>query len=217
MTIADAPLSPKTARKLQRLTSLAEDVLPLQRWGFRRSAQFGGMPYELPSIVENDKFRQLRYPAVIYDSKWCRIKLTLDEDDNDSLYFYYGRAHAPNNEWRLEWQGVSCSCWHDFYDYNLALKFLDGLTPEQVRRDQVVFAKVIADYYSTEQTIQPSGNFEDELKMDLNLHAGIWEHYGERFLEIYDLSHPELWDRFFHFVQEIQRLRLHYPVRITIC
>ena len=217
MTISDDQLPLETQQKINWLASLTEKLLPLQKWGFRRSAQFGGMPYELPSIINNVNFHQIKNPVIIYDSKWCRFKITVDEAENDSLYFYYGRSHAPNNEWRLEWQGENCSCWHGFYYYNLALKFLDGLSPQEVGTDPDPQAKIISDYCDIELPIQPPKNSDDDIKMELELEARIWEHYGHRLFEIFDLGHPEAWNQYVNFVKECERLRKSHPVKVMIC
>jgi hypothetical protein len=225
MVMSDDQLPKETRLKIDELANLAENLLPLQRWGFVHRTRFGGMPYELPTFLDDGSFHLTRNPAVIYDSKWCRIKLTIsNEEHGDKLYFYYGRLHAPNNEWRIMWQGEKCSCWYSFYHYNLALKFLDGLSPKQAKlnfntpdmQSRHGHAKVIADYYKQMRAIS-SLEPEDDIEIELKLHARIWDHYGDRFFEVFDLNHPQVWNQYVDFLTEFTRLQSPaYPVKLKL-
>ncbi len=224
--ISDDQLPKETQLKINKLANLAENLLPLQKWGFVQSAQFGGMPYELPTFLDDGSFHLTRNPVVIYDSKWCRIKLTIsNEEHGDELYFYYGRLHAPNNEWRIMRQGEKCSCWYSFYHYNLALKFLDGLSPKQTilnfntqdMQSRHAHAKIIADYYKQKKAISSLESI-DNIDIELKLHARIWDHYGVRFFEVFDLNRPEVWNQYVNFLSELTRLKSpSYIVKLKIC
>ena len=91
---------------LHELAGLIERFLPVERWEFRKSAQFIGSPYQavLCSVTGS--------PVIVYDSEWCRVRFSVQrERHNDSLWVYYGRLHASNDDWVMNWKGEDCNCW----------------------------------------------------------------------------------------------------------
>jgi len=46
------------------------------------------------------------------------------------------------------------------------------------------------------------------------IHSSIWEHYGERLFELFDIRHPELWEKYIDFLKEYDRLNNFPPVPI---
>ena len=36
----------------------------------------------------------------------------------------------------------------------------------------------------------------------IRMHAAVWEYYGNRLFELFDLRHPELWDEYTQFTKE---------------
>lgn len=165
------------------LTDLITQSLPLQDWGFTESAK-------------TDLF-------VIYDSQWCRVKFLIEKDRaRDYLHVYYGRLHASDNSWTTNWKGEACYCWHNHLDIQLALQFLDGVSPQDSYRRYSVSVPFFQAYYDSEFAKSIS-NVEEQL---LKLHSFMWEHYGLRLFELFDIRRPDLWQPYLDFLRELYRL-----------
>ena len=85
--------------RYQECNKLLNENLDFERWGFRQS-------YILPK----------KFPLIIYDSQWCRVKFSFDHgdryDDRAHLSVYYGRLHAPSDDSFMVWNDEKCWCWH---------------------------------------------------------------------------------------------------------
>jgi hypothetical protein len=182
-------IHPDSPEKLHVLVDLVERYAPLEKWGFKHSAQF-------PGTSQNP----LAY--LIFNSEICRVKFVLDYSANGrklDLRVSYGRLHAPDNKGVMPWQGEECYCWHSL---DLALRFLDRMSPQQAAaHDQ-----------------EPRGVQEFlDLRLPLNeirqpewfikLHATVWEYYGYQFFQLFDLQHPESWNHFTKFVSDYYDIR----------
>ena len=180
--------------RLQSLTELVERFLPLQRWGFKQSVQFFGKS-EPRIFIRPEKWGM---PIVIYDTESCRVKFLFDEEARDfQLLIYYGRLHAPDDQWLMKWNGVDCYCWHS--NYHLVLKFLDGITPREAIEKTSTRPEGLKEFkYVLGQDIN---------ELDLRIHAEGWEYYGNRLFELFDLRRPELWERYTRFIQEYYDLQ----------
>ena len=176
---------------LHELAGLIERFLPVERWEFRKSAQFIGSPYQavLGSVTGS--------PVIVYDSEWCRVRFSVQrERHNDSLWVYYGRLHASNDDWVMNWKGEDCNCWH--WDvHQLILKFLDGNSPAEavVKRGKDPEGLKEFRKLGLENTV-------DDFEYSLKYHAAIWNYYGNRLFELFDLQQPELWERYTQFIKE---------------
>ena len=40
----------------------------------------------------------------------------------------------------------------------------------------------------------------------IKLHNKIWEYYGKRFFDLFDMRNPELWERYVVYCNEVKRL-----------
>ena len=146
-----------------------------------------------------ESYRSTQSKKVIYDSEWCRISFTWggwDYGSGNNILIHYGRLHAPNEKSTMIWNGEECYCWHDF-DY--ALHFLDGRLP----------AEAVELNYSHPVT---NPFYEDEFRKKFHrrqpewlaqIHLTIWQHYGNRLFELFDLRRPELWQQYQQFLKEV--------------
>ena len=171
------------------VANLATRFLPLSDWGFTES-----------TIMDS---------RVIYNSQWCRIMFYLDKQRNgEILRVYYGRLHAQDNEWNMEWNNEECHCWYGHYELQLALYFLDGFSPQEVFRKDIgiphlASSQLFQDYLDSESG-ESDNNTEERF---LKLHLMIWERYGVHFFELFDLRYPDLWERYIAFMKEFYNLR----------
>jgi len=181
---------------------MLERFLDFNRWGFQKT--FSGLSTHFP-------------PSIIYDSELCRVRFLWPvkdiRDREVSISILYGRSHAPNDEKTLLWNGEQCFCWHTL---NLVLEFLDGLSPERVVRKNYELPAVMKQFNDSKN---PSWSQREWL---VRMHATIWEHYGERFFQLFDMRHLDLWENYVHFVKEFRMLkeaREHYggPWPSNIC
>jgi hypothetical protein len=195
------------------ITTLLELVaycLPLSDWSFVESAKTDS--------------------AIIYNSPWCRMKFLIEEDrTQDYLHVYYGRLHAADNTQIMKWKGENCYCWHNYPDIQLALEFLDGISPKDAYQHSGKPIPFFQSYYNSEF----AKSIDDIYERALRLHAAIWNHYGLQFFELFDLRHPEIWERYIDFLKEFyafdeqERLRVykergvllepHNPLRYKKC
>ena len=145
-------------------------------------------------------------PGAILDSDLCRVRLLWhpsDPRDGDykKISFLYGRLHAPNDEKVIMWEGEKCYCWHDI---NLALHFLDGLSPEDFTSISSM-PKIMKKYYQPnireELNLKHISNVDIQPELVTRMHAEIWSQYGKRLFNLFDLRHSELWEQYKMFVQ----------------
>ncbi len=159
--------------------------MPLNEFGFTQSAL-------------NDSY-------IIYDSQWCRVKFYKESEmHDDHIHVYYGRLHAVNDSWTMIWQGKDHYCWYGHAETQDILKFLDGLTPQEAYNSS---------WGHQHENWRPYGLFQKSTAADqagndnvegvLNTHANIWQTYQERFFEVFDLRHPEVWNRYIEFLRKI--------------
>jgi hypothetical protein len=165
---------------IQEMLRLVRDHSELEARGFRES-------------YRSDKDQRL-----IYDSEWCRIKLVWagwDYGSGNTISVYYGRLHAPEENVTMVWNGEECYAWHDI---DPGLHFLDGRSPVDAAKMRL----------STSLT---GKYFEDDFRQIfyrrqpewlITMHMEVWEHYGQRFFELFDLRRPDLWERYRQFLEE---------------
>jgi len=174
----------KNQEAVQKLSQLVEQLMPLKTWGFKQSALF---------------FTKSNYPVAIYDSEQCRVRFLLDQDRNgNSVSVSYGRLHALNDEEIMHWNGNQCYCWHRI---NMAIRFLDSISLSQVVEKQFKRPQIIEEFELSEL----AKSTKDVVERTLFMHASIWEHYGDRLFDLYDLRQPELWERFTQFSEKFHK------------
>ena len=195
-------------KQYEKLTRLLESILDFKRWGFRQSYAFIS-PKSLP--------------YVIYSSEWCRVRFSLNGGDQyhgNELAVRYGRLHAPDNEAVLIWNGEKCRCWHLVYD---ALDFLDGLSPQEaVDQLHKQPSPVVEQFRQSE--LGKKLHFDHLPEWATREEAAIWEHYGQRLFDLFDLRRPELWEEYTRFIKEYYKILdikpgpgSPYPPRYKVC
>ena len=164
-----------------------EQYLDLERWVFKLSY-----------------IKQPRGYVVIYDSNYCRLRCSLSfdpRDEYDSILTSYARLHAQNEERYLIYQGEKCEAWHSIITDHIG-QFLDGMSPRELGqlRNKRIWVPC-----------QAESKFEEEwLDKDLSnpiwglmLNQAVWDYYGERLFELFDLRQSELWEEYRQFLQEL--------------
>ena len=165
------------------LINLIQNSLPLQVWGFSENAR-----------LENDGNL-----VVIYNSQWCRIKFYVEKERNSEiLHIFYGRLHALDNAVLMKWNGEDCYCWCDYYHLSLALKFLDGYSPEKAFETKRIPLQLVQDYLDSDF----AKNTKNSMELSIKLQVMLLEHYGTRFFELFDLQRPDLWKKYLEFLEE---------------
>jgi hypothetical protein len=167
------------------MIELAEQFLPLNSWAFHQSDR----------IIST-------YPVVVYDSEWCRVQLVWGGWDLYAGYtmsIYYGRLHAPSDKAVIMWKGEECYCWHRV---NEALRFLDGLSPQEAVDESRMHGKWPFAMEQFRQSEIGKSLERNQPEWIIRMHGSIWEQYGQRLFELFDLRHPERWEEFRHFLKE---------------
>jgi hypothetical protein len=197
-------------KEYKKLTRLFESILDLKRWGFHQSYTFIS-PKNFPSV------------EVIYDSEWCRVQFSLSGGDMPGTYelpVRYGRLHAPDNEAVLIWNGEKCLCWHNVND---ALRFLDGLSPQEaVDQLHKQPPPVVEQFRQSE--LGKKLHYAHLPEWIIREEAAIWEFYGQRLFDLFDLRRPELWEEYTRFIKEYYKILdikpgpgSPYPPRYKVC
>jgi len=179
----------------QNLIELLEHTLDFKRWMFRQT-------YAASNAAN--------LPSIIYDSEFCRVKFVLESGDqyrgfSYTLSVYYSRQHAPNDNYLMLWNGEECHCWHQVYD---ALNFLDGLSPQeavdqlQLHHQWPKAAEPFRELILSNSS-EPYFHPEQMAKM----HAKIWDYYGQRLFEIFDLRQPKLWEQYVQYIKAYQKIK----------
>jgi hypothetical protein len=162
-----------------RYIKTLESCFDFKRWGFQ-------MIYS--GSVSN------AHPTIVYESRICRVRFIWEVPDmrsrSEIIYILYGRLHAPVFQEVMDWNGEKCYCWHDV---DKVLNFLDGLAPHEASNTPVF--KRNFNEANKNRGWRPS-------EMQAQRQAAIWERYGQRLFDIFDLNHPDLWQQYADFVKE---------------
>lgn len=179
--------------KGQALVQRIENRMDFKRWGFRITRT------DFPS-----------YLRIVYDSEWCRVKFLytrgrFKDPSLDEFSIDYGRLHAPDDQATMIWQDRKCNCWHN---NRLVLFYLDGVTPQEVvqRENDGGWHNDIELEFRRSELGQIL--IENKLRSEnwIQSEVFIWQHYGQRLFEVFDLRRPSLWDAYTNFVVEYHRL-----------
>jgi len=134
---------------------------------------------------------------LIYDSEWCRVNFVWGGWDplaGNTISVYYGRLHAPNEGLTMLFEGQQCYAWHSI---NEALYFLDGYSPEEA-------VQKAGSHHLTDKYFEKKINdkfYRRQPKWLMTMHMEIWDHYGRRFFELFDLRRPDLWEQYRKFLK----------------
>lgn len=176
---------------IEEMTRVAKSSLDLGLWGFKES------------------YRSAKSGNLIYDSEWCRVSFVWggwDYSDGNSISIYYGRLHAPNEENTMVWNSEEYHCWHRF---ELALHFLDEQTSEYASK--TMYTHRLIDQYKQSDLGQSLIGKRRQPEWLVQMHATVWQHYGKRFFEVFDLRRPDLWEGYRQFLKEVYDIKGRSP------
>ena len=184
---------------IQEMKRVIESSSKLQAWGFK------------------EDFQSTKSNELIYNSEWCRISFVWGGWDllgGNTISIYYGRLHAPNESSTMIINGEECHAWHDF---KLALHFLDGRSPNETSK--VGSSHWLTDKYYEDEYRKKFHRRQPEWLMQM--HMDVWDHYGERFFELFDIRRPDTWEQYRVFLKEYYdikgRRRSIAPPRDKVC
>jgi hypothetical protein len=176
-----SPIGERNVNPITEMTRIADKFMNLTRRGFKVS------------------YRSEKPGKLIYDSEWCRISLIWggwDQFGGNSMHIFYGRLHAPDEQFTMIWQGEECNCWHEL-DY--VLHFLDGRTPAEAAKLDV--SHPTTDPFYKDEFAQGFRRRQPEWLAQMQV--TIWQQYGQRLFDIFDLRRPELWQQYRQFLKEV--------------
>jgi hypothetical protein len=174
---------------VDEMTRIAKSSLNLESRGFKES------------------FRAPKPGKLIYDSEWCRISLIWggwDYAGGNTIHIRYGRLHAPSEKTTMIWKNEECHCWHDF-DYGL--HFLDRRTPSEAA--VLSYSHPVTDPFFEAELRQKF--FRRQPEWLAQMHLTIWQHYGIRLFELFDLRQPDLWEQYRQFLKEVYDIEGRIP------
>lgn len=170
------------AKAFLALRPLLERFLDFERWGFQ--PVFSGKVL-IPGYATCH--------ALVYQSEYCKVRFLVSPDisgtpDTSSAY---GRLHAPVDRNSMLWDGEECYCWHHGLP---AAQFLEGISPNDAHEIVPPCIKRLSDQYQLDKW-----PWEEYLA---RYQAAIWEQYGQRFFDLYDVRQTTLWNRYVAYCQE---------------
>ena len=192
----------------QELVTLLESIMDFRKWGFKQS--YMHISHEI-------------FPEVIYESELCKVKFVFEHSGEKYPYpdirldVLYVRLHAPDNGFFMTFKGENCWCWHNVND---ALRFLDGMTPKEAAdewnayRRRVSFVKDTIKIMVDKKILHP--------EREIRTQSAIWEHYGKKLFEIYNMQKPKIWKEYAEFIREFHNLielesHSDFPTKDKIC
>lgn len=169
---------------------VVQQFIDFEKWGFQQT--------RIWSVYEYSDER----PQIIYDSEYCRVKVSFRSygemhDQSDVLSILYGRSHAADKEDSILWKGEPHHCWHDV---SLALCFLDGMSPEDA-------AKILWNHPLMAEYKANLNSGSSQPAIEAGIHAVIWERYGQRLFQLFNLGRPDLWNEFSIFVKRVYEIK----------
>jgi hypothetical protein len=174
---------------IDTVSNLVTRILPLHDFGFAESVKTNSM--------------------IIYNSQWCRVKFYIEIDRNDMiLRVGYGRLHAPDNDWVSKWNGEDYYFWNnDTGDLELVFLFLDGISYEDafnIKRIKQESHWLFERFDGSELAQQL---FRKPEEKTIQWNALVWQQYGTRLFEVFDLRRPSIWQKYIDFITNYYKLR----------
>ncbi len=170
---------------IQEMLRVVNNFSKIKEWNFKES------------------FRSEKGKEVICNSEWCRMNIVWggwDPLGGNSISIYYGRLHAPNETATMVWEGEDCNAWHGLKP---ALYFIDGLLP--VDAVNAKSSHHLTDKYYDEEFLKTFHRRQPEWLM--KMHMDIWDYYGVRFFELFDLRRPDIWTSYRVFLKEFYDIK----------
>lgn len=189
------------------LIKMIEETLNPKRWNFYLSFK---------------EFKRDSMFHVVYDSEWCKVRFDFFRGHNPShneIHIYYGRLHALNDDLYIIVNKQRCRCWHNVVD---TLYFVDGLSPieavEQQKRGKLPSVLEEFRYSEKAQRLREAGTFQYSLERQ----SVIWNHYGTKLFNVFDLRQSDLWEKYTRFISNFHEIKdsqplSGYPPYASIC
>ena len=98
------------------------------------------------------------------------------------------------------WHDEECHTWHES---NLALLFLDGYSPRKAAK--IKYSPSWTKKYYKKKYLEKFHRRQPEWLM--TMHMEVWERYGKKFFELFDLRRPDLWERYRQFLKELYDIK----------
>lgn len=182
------------------LIRAVKNHLDFERWGFR--------------IVHSGKL--LNHSCIVLQSEFCKVRISTFRDrpyEEPEIHFSYGRLHAPNEDHFMTWEGEKHYCWHSVRQ---VLNFLDGLTPREAFKNPSA-PIFMSDFYTKNKF---RGWLREEMAVKRQI--AVWENYGQSLFNLFDLRHPDLWEKYSIFYKELCDITVTWsdhsiPPRYKIC
>jgi hypothetical protein len=181
-----------------------KSCIDFEKWGFKKT--FYGVATEFG-------------PSLIYSSDSCRVRFVWRSGDiRDGGYptmgVEYGRLHAADHHRRIMWDGKLSHCWHT---HQLICCFLDGLSPEEATKKWFRILPVVQDLIESNR-----GSNWSAIEWNARETQVLWEYYGDRLFDLFDLQKPSLWEAYSLFVKNFYELdpsgySVNAPPPDTIC
>jgi uncharacterized lipoprotein len=102
------------------------------------------------------------------------------------------------------WNGEECHCWHRI---EYPLHFLDGRTSPDAAK--LNYSHPIKDQFHKDDFKSKFHRRQPEWLAQM--HVKIWQNYGNRLFELFDLHRPELWQQYRQFLKEVYDIRGRNP------
>jgi hypothetical protein len=179
----------RSVEPIEEMSRISQSILDLNLLGFKES------------------YRSAKLGKLIYDSEWCRISLIWggwDPLEGNSIHIRYGRLHAPNEKTTVFWNGEDSRCWHRVEH---PLHFLDQRAPVEVAQLDYSHS-LISPFYEAELREKYRSRQPEWLAQ---MHLTIWQHYGKRLFELFDLRRPDLWQQYRQFLKEVYDIEGRFP------
>ena len=169
-----------------RFADFVASFLDFAKWGFQQS-------YASPD-----------QKTLVYDSPSCRLLFSLRiEREADEISVHYGRRHAPSEGFIIEWEGQRCIAWHNIRTLHVP-EFFDGLTARQVVGQELAQIEIPA---MVEFTHSQLGKELRAPASGVAYHQFLWERYGAKLFNLFDIRHADVWEKFRQFVRDYYALR----------
>lgn len=163
----------------QEMINLAEQFLPLSRWGFQKS-----------------ETQTKPHARVIYASESCRVQFLWSGWDmygGNTMSIYYGRDSTTIDNSIIDLNG---EVYYPWYDIRKVLNFLDDMSPEEAVRQLYLHGQSpnIPEKFKQSDLGKSLSSYQPEWL--IRMHAAVWHHYGQRLFDIFDSHNIELWDKY---------------------
>jgi len=192
------------AENKRRFEQVIRDEFPKLIQMFNKTFDFKSWGFEL---THTGIFPQY-LPYIIYESRQCKLRFIWSKDrpyESPTIFLQYGRLHAPIDQNLMIWSGEECHCWHELVHM---INFLDNLSPLEVAEKGYVVPDVMKKF---RKLFESTASNEQEYLVQMN--AYIWNDYGQRLFDLFDLRYPELWGKYKNFLKEYYLHRPHSPVK----